>query len=476
MDRFDVIVIGSGYGGAIPAMRLAAAGRKVLMLERGPKKTSADFELSYSPQSMLPLYGVAYNADLSMLFRYGQLLGGSSVVNSGMMPRAPTETFEYVDPRDGKPVWPKEVTRAVLNPYYEMAEQMLGVRRVTWDEVPANGAAFAHLLATAGHTADRAPFNFVGCLQTGFCEVGRKFDRKITMLHSYIPQAEKDGCEVRTLCEVRSLRKTDYGYAVRYVNAGNTIEVEAPVVVLGAGAIHTPAILLRSKDNLPGISDAAGKYFNNNGDIAFGYQLPEDFPIEFTQFKGRTNATLISYSFWKTHRISLHTGCTPPGIFAGLDLHAEGEHAWGLAAKKRAREIYLHRVLGIVVDGLCPSVGAIRLLPNGEPLVHFNPDDLSDYVAKAMMPMYEIAEANRATVLKSTLTGFDLGGAHPMGSARMADTPERGTCDAFGRVFGVPGVYVADASTFSGSTGVNPAITVAANAERIAAQIIQDTN
>lgn len=474
MERVDAIVIGSSYGGAIPALRLAEAGRKVLVLERGVEKTSADFKLSYSPANMFELYGGTPNVDLSLIFRYGQLLGGGSVVNSGMMPRAPSEAFAYVDPRDGLPVWPAVVNRAALDPYYEIAEKKLFVSRVAWDEVPANGAAFAHVMATAGHSADRAPFNFVGCLQTGFCEVGCKYDRKMTMLHTYIPAARELGVEFRTRSEARTVRPSAGGYTVTYRTPGGEAQAEAPVVVLGAGAIMTAALLLRSAPALPNLSKHVGHYLNNNGDIAAVLKLPADFPIPFTQFKGRTNATLISYSLWKSHGITVHTGCVPPGVFAGLDMHAAGGVPWGLEAKRLAHEIYLHRMLGLVIMGLCPAVGRLTIDAKGEPLAFFDTALLEDYKQKAMAPLQDIAAANRAELLQTTLDGYDMGGAHPMGTCRMAETAARGVVDPYGRVFGYPGMYIADGSVLSGSTGTNPAITIAANAERIAAQLVAD--
>lgn len=488
-EYVDVVVIGSGFGGSIPALRLAEAGKKVVVLERGDKWEDKDFEQRWDIRYLSKFYTVYYTLDLNTFFRAGSLLGGTSVIYSGAMLRPPSEVFEYKD-RNGYPVWPESVNRKVLDPYFERVEKMMQIRQARWDEVPRAGAVFAMLLDRIGRTCDRGRFPFVNCRQCGFCEAGCIYGAKKHLLHNYIPSAEALGAEFRTGCEAIYIKTGNGRFTVEYRTKDNLMkEIDCDVCILAANSIETPTILLRSKKYLKDLPEQVGKNFNNNGDVAFFIELPKGF-ADFSVYKGRTNAVMITYDYWDEHRITIHTGCHPPAIFAALEVYpmdgwetgggaSTGESdmvTFGLKYKRYLKEIYLNRYIGCLAIGLIDGEGEILLGPNERPLINFPMTErLEKYIDRVINNVArEIAEKNGGRVLYTWTKGFEHGDAHPLSSVRMGDDPKYSPCDANGELRNYPGIFITDGSSIPGGTGVNPALTIAGNAERIADYIVKN--
>ena len=470
---YDVVVVGSGFGGSIPALRLAQAGRRVLLLEQGDRLTARDFRQDWSLHTMERLFVNYMGDEFEVLFRYGRGLGGGSLTYAGACLRAPTEAFAYRD-ADGYAVWPEGVDRAVMDPHFERAEQMMQVRQATWDEVPGAGGAFAHMMDNIGLTCDRSRFPYVDCLQCGYCMVGCIYDRKVTLAHSYIPEAEKLGARVSTNARVRRVRPTAEGWAAVYFDRyGREREAVGRRLVLAAGALETPAILLRSADDLPALSDQVGRNLNNNGDVALMWHLPEDFP-SFKLYMGRNNAGVISYAFWEQHQVTIHPGCASPALFGALEVQADDggapAHPFGLAYKEFIRDNFPHRLLTGLAIGLVDPVGRVTVDGSGHLKFQFPMTPaLQTYIDKVAGIGWQIAEGSGARLLRTNDSGWEHGDAHPLGTCRMGDDPAKAPCDRNGELRGYPGLFVTDGAAIPGGTGVNPALTIAANAERIAA-------
>ncbi len=471
-NLYDAVIIGSGFGGSIPALRLAQNGKKVLVLEQGYRNTENDFRQSWDPKYLVKMNQVIPSDDYAVFYRSGMTLGGGSVVFSGLMNRAPSEVFQFVDFR-GYKVWPDAVTRQVMDPYYAMVEQMMSVRQATWDEVPKTGGTFARMMDTMGLTCDRANYPYINCRQCGFCEAGCIYGAKQSLMFNYIPQAEGAGVEFRTGCIAMTILPGPGGYSVQYMDphSGQT-SVQGTVVILAAGAIGSAAILLRSKQYLSQLSPQVGQNFNNNGDLIVGFELPDGWP-PFYSYKGRTNAGVMTYAFWDEYRITIHTGSVPPAIFSGLNIHRPGEHAWGPGFKQWTKEIYFSKLIMCVVIGLVTGEGYVYL-NNDYPLVHFSPTtpSFTDYVNKVVAVGSSIAKANNAMLLQTRTHGYEYTANHMLGTVRIGDDPALSPADPYGQVRGYPGLFVADSSSIPGGTGVNLSLTTAANAERIAAYIV----
>ena len=476
---YDVVIVGSGFGGSIPALRLAQDGRSVLLLEQGERLTARDYKQDWSLRNMDRLFVNYMSDEYEVFFRYGRGLGGGSLTYAAACLRAPTEVFAYED-RSGYTVWPDVVDRAVMDPYYAMAEEMMQVTQTTWEEVPGVGGAFAHMLDNIGHTCDRSRYPMVDCQQCGYCMVGCKFDKKVTLAHSYIPQAEELGVEVQTRCQVRTVRPTADGYAATYLDPyGRTVEAEGRLLILAASALETPAILLRSVDDLPEMSEQVGKNLNNNGDVALMFHLPEDFP-RYNLYMGRNNAGMMCYSFWDEHQITIHPGAGSPALFGALEVQADGDggepaHPLGMEFKQFIKDNFPHRLISALAIGLIDPGGEVFVDSSGLLKFRFPMTAyLAAYIERVASVGREIAAGSDARLLRTNDTGWEHGDAHPLGTCRIGDDPAKAPCDPYGELRGYPGLFVTDGASIPGGTGVNPALTIAANAERIAAHIVEN--
>lgn len=478
MDNPDVVIVGSGFGGAIPALRLAKDGRKVLVLEQGERLTTRDFHQDWSFKAQARLFVTYTSQDQTVLFRYGRGLGGGSLTYAAAMLRTPSEAFDFKD-ASGYGVWPKSVTRQVLDPHFETVESMMQISRASWADVPKAGGCFAMLMDRMGLTCDRAMYPIVDCLQCGFCMSGCPFGRKKHLGMNYIPQAEAAGAQFLTGCRVHHLEKDGSGYAVHYEDQHGIERVAtSDLVVLAAGALESPAILLRSANHLKDLHPQVGRNLNNNGDVALMFVLPEDFPDAWL-FMGRNNAGMITYAFWEEERVTIHAGAGPPALLAALDVvrddGSKPDVPLGLEFKQFMKEHYPNRVISSLAIGLVDGEGRIRL--NGDGLLEFDfpmTDSLSAYIDRVAGLGRRIAEETGAKLLRTADDGFEHGDAHPLATCRMGDDGERAPCTPQGELRSHPGIFCTDGSSIPGGTGVNPAHTIAANAERIAAWLVEN--
>lgn len=475
MDAFDVIVVGSGFGGAIPALRLAADGRRVLVLEQGERLTERDFAMDWSFRAQGRLFVTYTSRDYHVVFRYGRGVGGGSLTYAAAMLRAPGEVFDYAD-ASGYRVWPRSVNRAALDSHYAEVERQMQVTRATWAEVPRAGGVFGRMLDRMGLTADRSMYPIVDCLMCGFCMCGCPYGRKKHLGMNYIPQAEAHGAEVRARAKVHHLERDGEGYVVVYQDE-HALErrVRADLVVLAASALETPAILLRSKAHLPGLHPEVGRNLNNNGDVALMFRLPEGHDESWT-YMGRNNAGLITYAFWHEHRITIHPGAGPPALVAALDVFSETgvpRVPLGLEFKHFVRDHYPRRVFPALAIGLVDGEG--QVVVNGQGMLEFDlplTERLAAYIERVAGIGRRIAEASGAELLRTGLDTYEHGDAHPLGTCRIGDDDGKAPCTPEGELRSHRNLFVTDGASIPGGTGVNPAHTIAANAERIAAYLV----
>ena len=475
-SEVDVAIVGSGFGGSIPAHRLSREGMSVVVFERGKRKTPKEFRQAFDPRYIMEMYHLVISSDCSVFFRYGKVLGGGSVVFSGACLRAPSEVFDFTED-GGRPAWPESVDRSVLDPYYDLVEEKMRVTQVAWQEVPKTGGTLARMLDNLGLTCDRGRFNYVGCRQCGFCQAGCLFNAKQSLMLNYIPEAEAMGAVFKPECDVYELARDGSNYVVKYTDRfGMPKELRCRKVVLAGGAIDTPYLLLRSAGNLPGMNDQVGKHLNNNGDVGFAFIIPEDWPPVYT-YRGRDNAGVISYAFWEDYRITIHPGSPPPAIVAGLELRrevGEPELPWGLEHKLFIREVYPDRFIPALAMGLVPGAGEISLGPGNSLALTFpKTKEIERHITTCEKIMKYIVEGNGGELLLTGRDRYEYCDAHPLSTSRMSDSPDHGAIDPGGEMYGLPGIFVSDGSAISAGTGVNPALTIGANALRIADNIVR---
>src|SRR3954462_13173891 len=264
-QRVDVVIAGTGFGGSIAAWRLAelfhAAGgdpKHIVMLERGQRFGHTDFKQSMSITNLAKSYNLTQGDGMQVVT--ASAVGGGSNLYLAATIRSPHETFERRDHRadDGEDrrMWPKQISRKTLDPYYARAEAGLRVRRPTWNQVSKSGGLWAATLNAAGHTCDRVPLAIDPhrCVDAKWCHTGCIFGAKNTMNTNSLASAERAGVRVRTDRQAESIRRSTTAAGYRYVvpasvtdtggpnpprqpAPGQSEGIECKVLILAAGAM-----------------------------------------------------------------------------------------------------------------------------------------------------------------------------------------------------------------------------------------------
>lgn len=524
--RYDVVVVGSGYGGGVTASRLARAGKRVAVLERGreiqtgefPQKFSElknEFQVtgqSFRTGSEQALYDVRLGRDMHVLVACG--LGGGSLVNAGVSLIPDRRVF-------ADDAWPGQIAQdGTLEEGYRRAEAWL---RPAADPRAREMTKFG-VLERAGKDMDAALVppriavsfedntNPAGiqqkaCTRCGDCCAGCNVGAKNTVAMTYLPDAVRHGAEVFTGLKVETVRKAGDGIwqiLARSVGLDRSVPevaIEASVVVLAAGTLGSTEILLRSRDTGLTLSDRLGHRFSANGDIiAFGYG----------------SKTVVN-----------GVGVGHPSKVEGLEIGAavsgqlEFRDAETLANELRVQEGALPSAFASVLPVLfLPNgrlLGALSSLVNG---VYKGPfaslqtffavshdsasgrfsldsDQLAlSWPAAKDEPVYARLDAilsrlvttSGGSYVKNPLAGTIMGHqpatAHPLGGAGMGRDRNDGVVDHKCRVFtGAPGVgdtvvheglYVIDGAVIPRSLGVNPLLTITALAERAMLHFARD--
>jgi choline dehydrogenase-like flavoprotein len=479
VESVDVVIVGSGYGGAITAARLAEAGMSVVVLERGPRREPEDLVQSDDPRDIVDVVDLVVTRE-NVGYRTGKLVGGASIAMDGAHFRVPQRSFEVIT-EDGFRAWPEQYSRAMLDPYYDRAEQMLRVRQFPWSEIPRAGGLFAKMLDGAGASCDRARMNYADCLQCGFCAQGCIFDKKVTVLQTYIPLAEQHGAEFRAGANAQRIEPSGTGYVVHYTRDGEAAEVFGQRLIVACGGVYSPGVLLRSADRLPGLSAQLGENFNTNGEHAFIGILPPEFDDldRYHCFQGMDNAGMMSFHWFESDGFTLHPGAgLEPSIFAA-DVSAPDHpvlpsRAWGLEHKRFVEQVYPHRLIGFSALGLVEGHRAVVV--DDEGVVNTAKRDrkpLEAYLDRLDAVIDDVGRQTGVTLVPAVPREmFGTTAAHLLSACRMADSPDTGVVDADCQVFDHENMYVCDASSVPYSLGVNPALTISALAERTAERIV----
>lgn len=495
-DRFDVAVVGSGFGGAISAFRYAAAGLRVVVLERGPAVPDSELVQSTELDRTFRLYTryqstyLGGGGDTGLDVLTGTAVGGGSIVYSGASLRGPSFVFDRVG-GDGERLWPAGLTRSELDPYYAAVEANLPVTQLrwrhddpaqAWRQVPRRGSVWAKAMGAAGHTVLPLRQAVQGCVHCGWCNAGCRFGAKRDVTKSYLPAAQRLGATLRSGVEVQLLvRALDRWQVMGVERTGpgpldlgpEVTLVEADHVVLAGGTIATTLLLQRS-----GVVDNPhlGRHISGNADLPLGAFMPE--PTD--GYQGVAMDT-VSFDFLRPETAGPHAADKFIVItqhmlpLSTLVLgHGDGgpPDAWGLARKQRYAGFGRH-FLGLAVIGLDQQEGVID-----GPEVHANPGVRLLPLRYPVAPQTQAVWDRARSVLRGVVEGaggtfVDLARelanpqtAHPLGGARMGSDASRGVVDADGFVHGVTGLSVLDGAMVPSALGVNPSLTIAALVER----------
>jgi cholesterol oxidase len=519
---YDVIVIGSGFGGSVAACRMAQAGFSVAVLERGKTYEAMN---SFPRDWSDPLNGWLWSNGQGlfdirpfeeMTVVQGAGLGGGSLIYANVHLRAPIEVFEKG--------WPRGYTRAALDPYYDLVAYMLDINPITKSQylgIPTKTKLMRTIADQLGRTQQFCYPNIAvdfsaprirhqnkfgatqeGCDFCGECDIGCNIHAKNTLDLNYLVVARNHKAEIGTLCEVTGIAPSSAGgsnYSVTYrdhSDGGTERRCEAKYVFVCGGAVNSTELLLRCRDidrTLPHISRQLGRGYSGNGDfLAFAFNTKEAFkPSE-----GPTITTGIVFSRtdggfedW----FIFEEGGYPKEMGAVVQLLNPREgwfHHSEVLTRDAFHDAFLHKAQGkggfpdphsensavFLSMGRDLADGLIELHPILRTAkIRWNtPGNLPLYRAEERLST-DVAEAMGGDVAFNPLWRlFHVPvSVHNLGGCPMADSPEQGVVDSEGQVYQYQNLFVLDGSILPKATGTNPSHTIAAVAERCIESIVR---
>jgi cholesterol oxidase len=510
---FDYIVIGSGFGGSVSALRLAEKGYSVAVLEMGKRFRPEDFaETNWNLRKFLWFpkllcYGIQQITLLKdVLIFHGAGVGGGSLVYANTLPTPPDEVF--ADPR-----WPSdEDWKAKMAPFYELAYFMLGateakeifnsdfmLREIC--EERGRGETFKkHQVAVHfGTPGESGPDPYlggegpdrIGCTLCGACMTGCRDGGKNTLDKNYLYLAEKRGCVIVPETRVVDIRPLDGGgYTIdtvcsTAVGPKKTRSFRCRGVVLSASVLGTVKLLFecRERGSLPEISDALGDYTRTNSEALLGVtamRYDEDFSRGIAITSGgwpddHTHIELVRYGKGQDFmglNLTHLTGGGPPWP---RWLRWLGNFVRHPVRALRALYPFGWAVRTAIVLVMQPLDNHMKLVRRWRPWGRVMTTELAaEKRAPTYMPLANEVTERLAEKMKGIpqsmvieVLGNTSSTAHILGGATMGRNPSEGVCDASGRVFGYDDFYIADGSIVPANLGVNPALTITALAEHV---------
>ena len=486
----DVCIIGSGAGGSVVAAALAANGRQVLILEAGPPDQAADFDQRevIGTQRLYLNNGATATRDLGVAILAGSAVGGGTAVNWQTSLRLP----DYIRDEWAEVSGIADFSGDRFTRSLDAVSTRIGVGTGESVRNP-NNAALQRGCEALGWSWTEIPRNARGCdpSQCGYCVFGCRVGGKQSTAVTYLADAQRSGnATILASCRAQALR-VDRGrvtgvHAVvrdERTGAARHITVNAPLVVVAAGALETPALLIRT-----GIEHAQlGRNLYLHPTTAVGGMYDE--PVE-----GWLGApqTVLCDEFSRAHGaygVRIETPPIHPGLFA---LAVQ----WAGARDFRDEMHQLRNAAAFIALTRDCSGGNIRVDRDGSTLIRYRLDAMQrDLVRRGIESAArahwaagarEVSTLHARPVRIRRADGDDieqlatqvrrlpvdgnrsqLFSAHQMGTCRMGTDPEWSVCDENGAVRGIRGLYVADTSLFPASSGVNPMLTVMAVAHML---------
>jgi cholesterol oxidase len=519
---YDFIIIGSGFGGSVSALRLTEKGYRVLVIEKGRRFAPGEFaENNRDLKNWMwnPALGLRGIFEMSFLRHvtvlHGVGVGGGSLTYANTLP-TPKDSFFDAPSWSNLADWKHE-----LAPHYETARRMLGATtnphetpgdRIIREMAIEDGREQYHhptevavYFGEAGKCGPDPFFNGdgperTGCTFCGACMTGCNVGAKNTLDHNYLYLAEKLGAEVKAETEVTALRpRDDGGYRVEIrptFGKGPAETLEAPRVILSGGVMGTVPLLLAMKerdDGLPLLSSRLGQLVRTNSEALIGVVAPD----HEEDFHDGVAITSILHTDEHSHIEPVRYGSGSDFFRFLMGPHAPGRWAISRVARSFASLFSSPRLWAKVY-----TMNRQRYAEKSQVLLYMRALEgtMNLQLGRSLMTGYRrglvsrvddpanapqafmedaTALANRFAqkvngVVTSLFAETILGApstAHILGGACMGASPDEGVIDDRHQVFGYDGLYVIDGSAVSANPGVNPSLTITALAERAMSHI-----
>jgi cholesterol oxidase len=554
--HFDTVIVGSGFGGSVSAYRLAAGGQRVCVLERGKAYPPGSFARTpgemrkawWDPSRGLHgLWNIWSFTGLEAMVSAG--LGGGSLVYANVLLRKDERWFVKESPLpDGSyEHWP--IDRADLEPHYDNVEKMMNAQKVPF-ETPgydfAKTRAMQEAAAKLGHewflpnlavtfaNDGRPPVkgepipegdypNIHGltrltCRARGECDFGCNEGAKNTLDHNYLSAAKHKGADIRTRSEVRRIAPLDGGgFSIEYVehteeNEGTPVTVgELPHIrltadrlILAAGALGTPFLLLRNRTSFPNLGDKLGSRFSGNGDLmtfVMRTRTPDGKVRQLDPSRGPviTSAMRVpdaaddggegrgfyiedagypEFVGWLLESAQVPDTARRFAQFAKDTIWKRLRHRPDTDVGAELASLIGEAGLSV---GSMPLLGMGRDVPDGQMRlqdslleIDWSTDTSKAYFDRVRNAMKDIATELGGDFKDNVLWRFSrVVTVHALGGAPMARHEGEGVVSEFGEAFNYPGLFVLDGSAMPGPVGPNPALTIAAFADRAVERMLE---
>jgi choline dehydrogenase-like flavoprotein len=486
----EVCVVGSGAAGSVVAAELAASGRDVLIVEAGSKWSGPDYD-QHELTGMQRLFrqaGLSGTRDLSMSLLAGACIGGGTTVNWQSCFRTPDDVREEWAQLSGCSFFTSDSFTESLDAVWTR----IGAS-TDESELNESNSAISRGAKSLGYRSSVIARNSLGCdcEQCGNCMFGCRVGGKQSAANTYLLDAIRSGARIMAPFSARRLvqgkgRVAGVEGIARDSNGKvSEIKITASRVVLAAGALDSPALLMRSGVGSPHV----GRHLYLHPTVAVTGKYPS--PMQAWAGPPQTVVCDEFSSLAKGYGYRIEAAPAHPGLSAvGIP--------WSGARQHRREMQQVRFAAPFIVLTRDSNSGRVRITRDGEPYFDYRlgggEKRLLKHGMKTAARMHFAAGAERILTLHSAALVWDraeegasiekfcqrieaastapnrlpLFSAHQMGTCRMGTDSSRAVCDGDGAVYGLKGAYVADASLFPASSGVNPMITIMALARHVA--------